>query len=78
MRIRVTSCSNDGDGGWLIEFTRADHSPPAPTTVIALPRGDDSTESTPLESALNLSAQMARANFETMDQFNKKAEAWGG
>jgi hypothetical protein len=78
MRIRVTACSNDGDGGWLIEFTRADFEAPAPTTVVVLPRGDDSSGSSTLEGALNLAAGMARANFTAMEQFNEKAEAHGG
>jgi hypothetical protein len=77
MRIRVTSVGNTEDGGWLIEFTRADYAPPAPTTVISLPRDEDK-DAVPLEYALNQAAGIARSYFAKMDTFNETAEAHGG
>jgi hypothetical protein len=77
MRIRVTSVGNTEDGGWLIEFTRADYAPPAPTVVIALPR-EEGKDPPGLDTAINAAAGIARSYFEAMQSFNELAGAHDG
>jgi hypothetical protein len=73
MSIRVTSVGND-DKDWLIEFTRT----PVPyasrkLTVVVRVEGAES-----LDEAINQGAGFARIWLESMEQFNKNAEAHDG
>jgi hypothetical protein len=79
MKIRVTSVGNDGDGGWLIEFTRIPEEAHIFTesTVIQLTRGEEKPP-IQLDAALNEASGIARIYFGKMDEFNKRAESHGG